>query len=83
VFIARFSAGFPSPADHHLDHPLDFEELLIAHPAATFAVRVVGDSMVGVGIFPGDIALVDHAVMATDGKIKASSVPDLLPRRAA
>ncbi len=69
VFVVRISAGFPSPADDYLDHPLDFNELLIAHPAATFAVRVVGNSMQGVGIFPGDIAVIDRAVTATDGKI--------------
>lgn len=62
-------AGFPSPADDYLDRPLDFNELLITHPAATFAVRVAGDSMTGVGIFPGDIAVVDRSVTASDGSI--------------
>jgi DNA polymerase V len=66
---ASVAAGFPSPADDYLDRPLDFNELLIAHPAATFAVRVAGDSMTGVGIFPGDIAVVDRSVTASDGKI--------------
>src|SRR5262245_4053124 len=69
VFAARVPAGFPSPADDYLDHPLDFNELLIAHPAATFAVRVAGNSMQGAGIYPGDIAIVDRAITATDGKI--------------
>lgn len=62
-------AGFPSPAEEYLDRPLDFNELLILHPAATFAVRVTGDSMIGAGIFPGDIAVVDRALTATDGAI--------------
>lgn len=69
VFLCKVPAGFPSPADDHLDHPLDFNELLIAHPAATFAVRVSGDSMTGIGIFPGDIAVIDRAVDAIDGSI--------------
>lgn len=67
--LASVPAGFPSPADDYLDRPLDFNELLIAHPAATFAVRIVGDSMTGTGIFPGDIAVVDRAVAATDGRV--------------
>lgn len=67
--LASVPAGFPSPADDYLDRPLDFNELLIAHPAATFAVRVVGDSMTGAGIFPGDIAVVDRAETATDGRV--------------
>lgn len=69
VFACRVAAGFPSPADDYLDHPLDFNELLIAHPAATFAVRVAGESMRGIGIYPGDIAVVDRALKATDGAI--------------
>jgi DNA polymerase V len=69
MFIASVPAGFPSPADDYLDNPLDFNELLIAHPAATFAVRVAGDSMTGAGIFPGDIAVVDRSLVAADGSI--------------
>ena len=69
MFASRVPAGFPSPADDYLDHPLDFNELLIAHPAATFAVRVTGISMDGIGIFPGDIAVVDRALTAVDGSI--------------
>jgi DNA polymerase V len=49
------ACGFPSPADDYLDRPLDFNELLIENPAATFAVRIAGDSMSGVGLFPGDL----------------------------
>jgi DNA polymerase V len=61
--------GFPSPADDYLDRPLDFNELLIENPAATFAVRVDGDSMIGAGIFPGDIAVVNRARTAVDGSV--------------
>lgn len=59
--------GFPSPADDYLDRPLDFNELLIENPAATFAVRVAGESMLGAGIFPGDIAIVNRARAPVDG----------------
>jgi DNA polymerase V len=69
VFVSPIRAGFPSPADDYLDQPLDFNELLIAHPAATFAVRIAGDSMEGIGLFAGDIAVVDRSVTATNGKI--------------
>jgi DNA polymerase V len=66
---ASAPAGFPSPADDYLDRPLDFNELLIENLEATFAVRIVGDSMVGAGIFPGDIAVVDRSKTATDRSI--------------
>ena len=69
LMVSSVPAGFPSPADDDLDHPLDFNELLIAHPAATFAVRDAGDSMTGAGIFPGDIAVVDRALTAADGSV--------------
>jgi DNA polymerase V len=62
-------AGFPSPADDYLDRPLDFNELLVTNPDATFAVRVVGDSMIDAGIFPGDIAVVDRSKTAIDRTI--------------
>ena len=61
--------GFPSPADDYLDRPLDFNELLIENPAATFAVRIAGESMTGAGLFPGDIAVVDRARTTVDGSI--------------
>lgn len=69
MFASTVAAGFPSPAEDYLDRPLDFNELLIAHPAATFAVRITGNSMDGIGIYPGDIAVVDRAMTAVDGSI--------------
>jgi hypothetical protein len=58
---SRAECGFPSPADDYLDRPLDFNDLLIENPAATFAVRIAGESMTGAGLFPGDIAVVDRS----------------------
>jgi DNA polymerase V len=63
------AAGFPSPAEDYLERPLDFNELLIQNPPATFAVRISGDSMTGIGLFPGDIAIVNRALQATHGAI--------------
>lgn len=69
LFSCRVSAGFPSPADDYIDQRLDLNELLIANPAATFFVRVDGDSMTGAGINNGDILIVDRSLAATSGKI--------------
>ena len=66
--------GFPSPADDYLDQPLDFNELLIENAPATFAVKVAGDSMIGIGLFPGDIAVVNKAKAAVDGSIVVALV---------
>jgi DNA polymerase V len=61
-YISRVSAGFPSPADDHIHKKLDLNELVIKHPAATFFVRVEGESMRDAGIFHDDILVVDRAL---------------------
>lgn len=53
LMISATPAGFPSPAEDHIDRDLDLNEHLIRRPAATFFVRVSGRSMVGVGINDG------------------------------
>lgn len=62
-------AGFPSPAEDFVEGPLDLNRYLIHHPAATFFVRVIGDSMIGVGIYPHDLLIVDRAVTPIHGSI--------------
>jgi DNA polymerase V len=63
------SAGFPSPAEDYIEGKLDLNRYLIKHPAATFFVRVTGDSMIEAGIHPGDLLIVDRAISPTSGKI--------------
>ena len=74
LFLCGISAGFPSPADDYIDRSLDLNELLIKNPAATFFVRVAGESMTGVGIHDGDILVVDRAVEPASGKIVVAAV---------
>lgn len=54
--------GFPSPADDYFEERLDLNKHLIKHPAATYYARAEGDSMIGAGIYPGDILIVDKAI---------------------
>jgi len=63
------AAGFPSPAETYVEKPLDLNTLLIYRPAATFFVRVCGDSMTGAGIQSGDILVVDKSLTARDGSV--------------
>ncbi len=63
-FFESVSAGFPSPAADYMDKKLDLNELCIKNPSATFFIRVEGDSMQGVGIFNGDILIVDRSLNA-------------------
>ncbi|MCB2181725.1 MAG: translesion error-prone DNA polymerase V autoproteolytic subunit [Desulfobulbaceae bacterium] len=69
LFLSGVSAGFPSPADDYIDRELDLNEYLIANPAATFFVRVAGDSMVGAGINHDDILIVDRSLRPVSGRI--------------
>ena len=64
LFLSKVPAGFPWQADDYLEGELDLNELLIQHPAATFYVRLSGNSMIKAGLFDGDILVVDRAVKA-------------------
>jgi len=66
IFLGRLPAGFPSPADDYLEGKLDLNRHLIKHPAATFFVRVTGDSMIGAGIHSGDLLVVDRSLEPAD-----------------
>lgn len=68
-FQSRVQAGFPSPGDDFKEESLDLNEHLISHKAATFFVRVTGDSMTEVGIFPGDLLIVDRSLAPTSGRV--------------
>ena len=60
----RVPAGFPSPAAPYVDDYIDLNEYLISNPAASILVRVKGESMIKVGIFDGDLLIVDRSVEA-------------------
>lgn len=67
--IPAVAAGFPSPADDFLENRLDLNQLLVRHPAATFFVRVSGDSMIGAGIHSGDLLIVDRSLDANHKRV--------------
>ncbi|MFZ0258154.1 MAG: translesion error-prone DNA polymerase V autoproteolytic subunit [Gammaproteobacteria bacterium] len=74
LFLTKIAAGFPSPADDFLEKKIDLNEHLIRHPAATFFVRVGGDSMNGAGIFGGDILVVDRSLEVKDEAVVVAVV---------
>lgn len=61
------SSGFPSPAEHFTDAPLDLNRRFIRNPAATFFARVEGDALRDEGIHDGDLLLIDKSVGVFDG----------------
>jgi DNA polymerase V len=68
------AAGFPSPADDYLAKPLDLNQHLVAHPAATYLVRAKGHSMMGVGIHCGDLLVVDYSLEAKQGDVVIAAI---------
>ena len=69
LFAFKIPAGFPSPADDHLEATIDLNKQYIRHPAATFFVRVQGHSMIEAGIHNGDMLVVDRSLEAQSGSI--------------
>ena len=68
-FIGLVSAGFPSPADDHLDISIDLNHEIIKDKDATFFGRVEGDSMTGAGIEHGDLLVINKSLEPREGKI--------------
>ena len=74
LFSSVVQAGFPSPADDYLESYIDLNEILVSNKAATFFVKVDGDSMLGAGIFTGDMLVVDRSLTAKHGNIIVAMV---------
>lgn len=77
--LLRFPAhagisGFESPANEYIDLKLSIDDLLISHPNASFMGRASGDSMVGFGIFDGDLLIIDRAAALSDFDIVAATL---------
>jgi DNA polymerase V len=74
LYLAAVQAGWPSPADDFVDKTLDLNEHLVRRPAATFFLRVAGESMSGAGMSPGDILVVDRAEEARNNKVVVAAL---------
>lgn len=69
LFSSKVRAGFPSPADDHVEKRLDVSEYLIDQADATFFATIIGDSMRDAGLLSGDKAVVDRSKQASVGDI--------------
>ena len=61
-FLNKVRVGWPSPADDYVERPIDLNEHLIKNTAATYFVRVSGDSMIDACIGDGAILIVDRSI---------------------
>ena len=80
--LGQVQAGFATWAQDDLEKELSLDDFLIAHPAATFLVKVAGESMLEAGILPGDVLVVDRSLTARSGQIVIAVVDgDLTVKR--
>ena len=72
--LGTVTAGFPSPAEEELADTMSLDEYLIANKEATYILKVNGESMIGAGILPGDMLLVERGAEPRDGDIVIAQI---------
>lgn len=63
-FLPTVPAGFPSPAQDHIEQRISLDELFSLHRPQIFMAQVSGHSLSGLGILDGDLVLIDKALQA-------------------
>ena len=66
LFTERCPAGFPSPAADYTESELDLNEYCIHRRHSTYFVRAIGNSMTDIGLYSGDLMVVDKAEQNPD-----------------
>ena len=77
-YLHKAGAGFPSPATDYIEEDVDLNIHLIKNVPATFIIRVQGKSMTGVGIYDGDLLVVDKSLKPKNFSIVVANVHDEL-----
>ena len=77
-YLHKASAGFPSPATDYIEEDVDLNIHLIKNVPATFIIRVQGKSMTDVGIYDGDLLVVDKSLKPKNFSIVVANVHDEL-----
>jgi repressor LexA len=72
--VGRIAAGTPVLAAEHVEDYVAVPEGF-ADDAEHFALTIVGDSMIGAGIFDGDLVVIRAQDHARDGDIVAALLP--------
>ena len=69
LFQNRVAAGVPTIVEDVIEERVDLSSYLVKTPDLTFLVRAEGDSMLNVGIFHGDLLVVDSSTRPKSGHI--------------
>ncbi len=68
-FLGLVAAGWPSPAEEELGDILSFDDWLMPNPNACSLVAVSSPALEGIGVLPGDIAIVERGRTPQPGDI--------------
>ena len=77
-YLHKAGAGFPSPATDYIEEDIDLNVHLIKNVPATFIIRVQGKSMTDVGIYDGDLLVVDKTLKPKNFSTVIANVHDEL-----
>ena len=77
-YLHKAGAGFPSPATDYIEEDIDLNIHLIKNAPATFVIRVQGKSMSNVGIYDGDLLIIDKSLKPKSLSIVIANVNDEL-----
>ena len=77
-YLHKAGAGFPSPATDYIEEDVDLNIHLIKNVPATFIIRVQGKSMTNVGIYDGDLLVVDKSLKPKNFSTVIANVHDEL-----
>ncbi len=77
-YLHKAGAGFPSPATDYIEEDIDLNIHLIKNVPATFVIRVQGKSMADVGIYDGDLLVVDKSLKPKNFSTVVANVHDEL-----
>ena len=77
-YLHKAGAGFPSPATDYIEEDVDLNIHLIKNVPATFIIRVQGKSMTDVGIYDGDLLVIDKSLKPKNFSIVVANVHDEL-----
>ncbi len=77
-YLHKAGAGFPSPATDYIEEDVDLNVHLIKNIPATFIIRVQGKSMTNVGIYDGDLLVIDRSLKPKNFSTVVANVHDEL-----
>ena len=65
----KIPAGFPSPAADHIEKVISLDQVLNVRAPHVYLATIDGDSMQGIGIFSGDLAVIDRSIEPVHGHV--------------